>query len=80
LEHDPEQITLRDVYCAVEDEELFAMHHQPPSAGCMIGANIQEALEGFFREAEVAMLEKLGRRSVADVMAAVQLCAERRAG
>lgn len=71
LERDPEQITLRDVYRAVEDEELFAMHHRPPSSCCTVGRHIQSALDGFFREAEQAMEDRLGQKTVADVLGAV---------
>jgi Rrf2 family protein len=79
LEREPEEISLRDVYCAVEEDSLFSLHHRAPSAGCVIGANIQEALHGFFSEAEEAMQCKLGEKSIADVvqvvMARVQLAA-----
>jgi len=71
LERDPKQITLRDTYRAVAEEPLFSMHHRPPNSRCMIGRNIQQALEGYFREAEEAMEETLGQKTVADVVSAV---------
>jgi Rrf2 family protein len=77
LERDPEQITLRDVYRAVEEEPLFSMHHRPPSRTCVIGGNIQQALHSFFHEAEEAMEHKLAQKTVADVMDAVVACAEK---
>jgi Rrf2 family protein len=76
LEHDPEQITLRDVYRAMAEEPLFSMHHKPPSKACVIGGNIQQALQVFFREAEEAMERKLGEKTVADVMNSIAVCAE----
>jgi Rrf2 family protein len=75
LARTPEQITLCDVYRAVEDEALFALHHRPPSRGCLVGAHIQRALGAFFQEAETAMEEKLAQRTITDVVRAVQACA-----
>lgn len=77
LERDPEKITLRDVYQAVADEPLFSMHHRQPSASCVIGGNIQQALHTYFCEAEKAMEDKLSQKTVADVMNSVMACAEK---
>lgn len=74
LEREPEQITLRAVYRAVQDEALFSMHHRPPSSTCMVGRNIQQALNGFFREAEEAMEAKLAQKTIADVVQSVVAC------
>lgn len=72
LERAPEDMTLRQVYRAVEDEPLFSMHHRPPSAKCMIGGHIQETLNCIFHEAEEAMEAKLEERTVADVVNTVR--------
>ncbi len=73
LAGNPESITLRDVYHAVEDEALFSMHNRVPSRHCEIGRNIQGTLEGYFCEAERAMQEKLGERTIADVVLDVMM-------
>jgi Rrf2 family protein len=80
LEREPNQISLRDVYRAVQDETLFSMHHRPPSGRCVIGANIQQTLQGIFAGAEAAMEEKLGEQTVADVVDAVMARVGTRAG
>lgn len=69
---EPEEITLCDVFRAVQDESLFSMHHRPPSSHCMIGRNIQDTLEGYFGEAQRAMQEKLAERTIANVVADVR--------
>ena len=74
LEREPEQITLRAVYRAVQDEALFSMHLRPHSSTCMVGRNIQQALNGFFREAEEAMEAKLAQKTIADVVQSVVAC------
>jgi Rrf2 family protein len=71
LERQPEQINLRDVYRAVKEDTLFSMHHRQPSSGCMIGANIQDVLQGFFADAEAAMEAELSEKTIADVVQAV---------
>jgi Rrf2 family protein len=80
LKREPGQITLCDVYRAVEEESLFSMHHRSPNPRCLVGGNIQAALDGFFREAERALEQRLGQRTVADVVAAVTATARERAG
>lgn len=62
-------ITLRDVYRAVECEErLFSLHHEPPSAKCPVGRNIEAVLERATSAAQAALEEQLATRTVADVM------------
>lgn len=68
LVQEPQTITLRDVYRAVEDESLFSMHHRPPNSRCEVGRNIQNTLEHYFGEAEQAMEDKLAERTIADVV------------
>jgi DNA-binding IscR family transcriptional regulator len=80
LEREPERITLRDVYRAVEEEQLFSMHHRSPSSSCLVGRNIQEVLQTYFGEAEEAMKEKLGGKTIADVVGAVRDCSKTRVG
>ena len=62
------RITLRDVYRAVDEGELFAMHRERPNAACPIGRNIQAALEGHIDTAAAALEEELARVTIADVL------------
>ncbi|GAC1395073.1 MAG: Rrf2 family transcriptional regulator [Chloroflexota bacterium] len=68
----PEAITLRDVYRAVEDERLFALHHRPPNPACPVGRHIQQALAGRFSAASEAMEAELGRTTVEAILRDVQ--------
>lgn len=57
LMKEPSDITLLDVYQAVEvvgEGELFHMHENP-NPECLIGANIQNVLEGVLGRAQIAM-------------------------
>ncbi len=65
---DPETITLRDVYRAVEDEGLFPLHHRPPNPDCLVGRHIQQALTERFAAASEALKDELARTTVADML------------
>jgi Rrf2 family protein len=65
LARDPREITLHDVYAAVEAGPVLSRHAHLPSAECVVGRHIQGLLEAEFRDAERAMEERLGRTTIA---------------
>jgi Rrf2 family protein len=64
----PEDISLLDVYRAVDEGHLLAMPHSVPDESCAIGRNIQHTLSIYFGEAEQAFEAALARRNVAQVL------------
>lgn len=68
LARSPEQITLLDVYGAVEQEPLFGMHHTEPNLLCPVGRGIRPALGHIYRDVEQALRQQLQGTSVADVL------------
>jgi Rrf2 family protein len=70
LIRDPHDISLREVYRAVESDPVLALHHQPNPA-CMVGRNIQQTLETIFTTAQSALEDSLVLVTVADVLAGV---------
>jgi len=61
-------VTLLDVYRAVEmEDELFAIHENP-NPDCPVGANIQATLESVFREAQHALEDRLGQTRLDQVV------------
>lgn len=68
LARSPEQMTLLDVYRALEDEPIFALHHNPPSPSCLVGRHMPSVLATVFRDAEAAMAAKLAAVTVAEVI------------
>jgi Rrf2 family protein len=65
------KISLRDVYEAVEDTELFSMHRNPPCKSCAVGGNILEAMVPVLTRARKAMEDELLKTSIADIAAEV---------
>ena len=65
-------ITLLDVYLAVDQGELFAMHRETPNPKCPVGRNIQGVLASTTCAAERALQAELAQRTVADVLAEVR--------
>ena len=65
LEKPPEQISLLEIYEAVEPESLFRMHDPHPN--CPVAACVQEDLVKVFRQAESAMERELSKKTLAAV-------------
>lgn len=64
----PEDISLYDVYEAVElDHEVFNIH-QNPNPNCLVGANIQSALEEQYSKVQQSMEAELKEIALADVI------------
>ena len=65
------RISLLDVYEAVEDTELFALHRERPCPQCPVGGNIVEAIVPVLANARRAMEDVLASVSIASLTADV---------
>lgn len=72
LARQPDAITLRDAYRAVEVKTLFPLPQRSPNPACPVGRAIQRSLEGVFRETEKALDEHLARTTVAQILDSVR--------
>ncbi|WP_406371456.1 Rrf2 family transcriptional regulator [Streptomyces sp. NBC_01550] len=63
-----ESMTLLDVYEAVEDGPLFAMHRAAPDEGCVVGHGIQPAMQGIYAGIEETLRSELARATLEDVL------------
>ncbi|WP_126425118.1 Rrf2 family transcriptional regulator [Brevibacillus marinus] len=68
LAKSPDEITLRDVYEAVEQKPLFELHHSEPNPSCLIGQGIRFALQECYETAELAMKRELARVTISDLL------------
>ena len=75
----PSEITLRDVWRAVDEGELFALHRERANPQCPVGRNIQAALTAHFDSATRALEASLARTTIADVLRDVSRQERRRA-
>lgn len=73
LSRKPAEISLRDVYHAVECPGVFSLHRQPASRHCPVGMNIESVLGSVFEEANSAVEQVLARISIRDVMLRLKL-------
>jgi DNA-binding IscR family transcriptional regulator len=64
-------ITLRDVFTALESGELFTEHRSPPSASCPVGAHILPVLREATAPAVEALEEELSHTTIANIAGAV---------
>ena len=64
-------ITLRDVFTALESRDLFTEHRSPPSASCPVGAHILPVLREATTPAVEALESELSRTTIADIADAV---------
>ncbi len=71
LAREPDEITLLDVYRAVDDAQLFALHREAPNPACLVGRHIQGVLIDYIGDAQRAMEASLATRTLADVTADV---------
>jgi Rrf2 family protein len=62
-------ITLRDVFAALESGDLFTEHRSLPSSSCPVGAHILPVLRPATAPAVEALEEELSRTTIADLPA-----------
>jgi Rrf2 family protein len=69
LARKPAQISLLDVYRAVDAPKAFAIHAYAPQKSCPVSCNIKLALENALTKTQQAMEAGLARISIADIVA-----------
>lgn len=67
LNRPAEEITLLDVYRAVDDPVVFSFHHNGPNPQCPIGQSITPILEAEVARATKALEGSLAATSIADI-------------
>lgn len=66
-----DQITLGEVYRAIDPRRIFALHREEPNAACPVGRHIQPILCAEIDDARQALEGRLDRTTIADVAARV---------
>nr|AUN37095.1 Rrf2 family transcriptional regulator group III [uncultured bacterium] len=79
LSRSPKDISLLEIYRAVESGALFALHRQKPDRNCSVGKNIETVLESVQMQLDVAVEEVLGKITLEKVLQSVDAKADLRA-
>jgi Rrf2 family protein len=64
----PQRITLLDVFAAVDQDPVFAMHHSEPNLECPVGYGIRPALTRVYADVQQAVRDQLAHVTIADVL------------
>ena len=68
LKRPANQITLKDIRHALDQDELFALHRSMPSSDCPVGYSVGSVLDGIYEEAEQAVDAALDRFTLAETL------------
>jgi len=68
----PEEITLLDVYRAVEGRDVFCLHRHPNGLECPVGHGVETVLQSVLDEVNTAVGRVLASRTVNDVLESTQ--------
>ena len=64
----PTEITLLDIYHAVEAPKVFAIHAYPAQKGCEVSCGIKECMESVLDRTQKAMETSLKKTTLAEVI------------
>ncbi|MCM3900379.1 MAG: Rrf2 family transcriptional regulator [Pyrinomonadaceae bacterium] len=70
----PDEITLLDVYEAIECQGVFSLHRQHPSRRCPVGVNIETVLGEVLEEVDSAVKHVLTKITIKDVVLRLKPC------
>ena len=71
LSRPPQEISLAEIYRAVEHGPSFSMHPHPPNPRCPVGHKIEAVLAEVFTAAQEALARELDRRTLAELLETV---------
>jgi Rrf2 family protein len=68
LGRDPESITLRDVYVALDEPALFSLRNRSEKPNCLVEKTVNAALTSATVDAQALFIERLGTISLASML------------
>ncbi len=74
LARQPEEITLLDIYQAVESRGVFSLHRHPPNPDCPVGVNIGAVLNDVLDEVDSAVEQVLANITLKDAVRRLKPC------
>lgn len=73
----PREITLREVYRAVEPRVIFALHRRRPNPRCPVGVGIKEVLADILAEVDAEVDAALEMKTIETVLRSLKRCRAR---
>lgn len=80
LSRPAEEVSLLDIYHAVESRGVFSLHRNPPSRNCPVGVNIETVLTNLLSEVNSAVDVVLAKITLADLVQRLKPCEKARSG
>ena len=74
LARSPDEITLLDIYEAVDCRGVFSLHRQHPSRRCPVGVNIGTVMGEVLEEVDSAVKHVLTKITIKDVVVRLKPC------
>ena len=71
LARQAEQISLLDIFRAIEGQGVFAFAPKPGNPHCPVGCNMKRLLEPIFEDSQRALERSLSRTTIADLIMAL---------
>ena len=68
----PEEISLLDIYSAVDAPPTFAIHDYPVQSRCLVSCNIEATMNTVLSKAQKSFEKSLGETSLAEVIADIR--------
>jgi len=72
LQKPPEEITLLDIYHAVDAPKVFALHTYPPEERCSVSCRMNKVMNNLLTDAQTSMEQSLARKTLADFIAEIK--------
>lgn len=71
LARDPSEITLWDVYVALDSESPFCLPPKPANPDCPVGRRMSDMLNGVIADVDAAIEDRLRQTPLSDLVASV---------
>ena len=70
----PAEISLLDIYLAVEAPKAFSIHHYEETKPCQVSCNIKSVLEDALNKTQKGMEDSLAKISLGDLISDIKKC------
>jgi len=73
LQKPPEEISILEIYRAVDAPKVFALHSYPPEERCTVSCRMSHVMESLLTDAQKSMEKSLAGKTLAELVSEIQL-------